>query len=392
VAQVTICIPAYRSSRFIGQTLESIRVQTFRDFRVEIAVEPDDADGVVMACVPFLDDRRFHLRRNSTRVGWGPNIRALLARVETPYYMVQPHDDMLHPEYLERLLMPLVERPDAVLAYGDLYVFGTDNGLVTLPLPDAGLAERLLAFFLAGAEGTPWHGVARSATLRREYPTNAWNSFAVECEWSLHLAASGGTLHVPVPLYFKRALRSENVSWRWLMAMSADERVGALENYRLQMLRGIPSSGLSSLERRSVELAAHAANLRRWVQFTDGRFPMTAQQLDAAEQLTRDAADPNLLRGDAIRASSLLALARYWQSLNDLERAHALARAAVEACPDFGDAWLQLGSVTLALGEIHETAHIIVAARQHGADELRAGRLAADYGRRLKARYPWPDP
>ena len=36
---ITVCIPAYRASAFIGDTLASVLAQSFQDFRVEIAID-----------------------------------------------------------------------------------------------------------------------------------------------------------------------------------------------------------------------------------------------------------------------------------------------------------------------------------------------------------------
>ncbi len=97
MSPVTVCVPAHRAAAFIAHTLGSIQSQTFSDIRVEIGLEPDEAWATEKACRAFLADPRFHLRRNPTTLGWDGNVRALLLRVETPYFAVLPHDDLWHP-------------------------------------------------------------------------------------------------------------------------------------------------------------------------------------------------------------------------------------------------------------------------------------------------------
>src|SRR5262245_56172043 len=111
MALVTVCIPAYRSERWLRTGLESVRRQTIADLRVIVGIEPVDPGPTIQICRDFAADPRFNYHVNPTRLGWGSNLRALLERVETPYFLILFHDDWLHKRYLETLLPPLVERP-----------------------------------------------------------------------------------------------------------------------------------------------------------------------------------------------------------------------------------------------------------------------------------------
>ena len=206
MAQVTVCIPAYRAERFLTHTLRSIAKQTYRDIGVEIAIEPPAAE-TAKACTPFLHDPCFRVSINDQRLGWAENIAALLARVRTPFFIILPHDDVLHPDYIETLLGAITARPDASVAYADMFCFGDGHFRKSLTIEEGGPFERLLSFFLGGAEAVPWRGVTRTTVLDggATFPSNEFISFAVECEWACHLLRSGAAVRVPRPVVLQAA-------------------------------------------------------------------------------------------------------------------------------------------------------------------------------------------
>jgi glycosyl transferase family 2 len=344
IPAVTVCIPAHRSAPFIAHTLVSVRAQTFDDFAVEIAIEPADGDDTEAACAPFLADGRFRIVRNAETLGWPGNIAAMLGRVTTDRYVILPHDDAWHPDFLASLVAALERRPDASVAFGDSYLFEAQAGIRTFSLPDGALAERLLGFFLAGADGFPWRGLTRSAALDRPFPTNEYDGFAVECEWSLHLLRRGMALRVPEALYLKRA-RSDpgSVSTGWRTTMPETRLRAALEHHRRRMLDAVAATTLPDGQRRSVESAAEAAMLQRWVAFSAGRFAFGDEQRRRGLELLRT------LRGDAtdtgrrILGRTLLSIGRYERERGHRELAHRLLLEASAAAPSDWEVALLLG-------------------------------------------------
>jgi GT2 family glycosyltransferase len=119
---VTVCIPAHRSEAFIHNTLRSVLTQSYSDFVVEIACEPP-AEEILNACGALLRDERVRIIVNPHVLGTGENIKSLLGRVATPYFLILGHDDFLLPDYLTTLLDELIRRPQASVAYSD-FCFG----------------------------------------------------------------------------------------------------------------------------------------------------------------------------------------------------------------------------------------------------------------------------
>jgi len=352
---VTVCIPAYRAGRFLAATLKSVAEQTFAGWRAEIAVDPADCDGTgspedtLAALAPFLDDGRFRLHRNPSRLGWDGNIRALLERVETPYYAILPHDDIWDPRYLETFLGALERHPAASVAYGDLYAFGaTDPWRHAVQLPaTADTRTQLLAFMLQGAEAMPWRGVTRSA-LRLSvggFPADGHRGFAVECEYALALILAGPAVHLPRTLYYKR-IHPQGVmtaSRARVVEPARDELERAWRGHADRMRQlvekglaglGRDSTGSTSME-RMIRAALAAAMLRRY----PGAGVLRSADADEARAwLTRLAAE------DAAVASPVVARLHWvlWrdavargdraQSRTHAEAAHAANPGDWEAC------------------------------------------------------------
>ena len=330
---LTVCIPAYRSEAFIHNTLRSLLTQTYSDFIVEIAVEPP-AEETLSVCAPFLRDDRVSIIVNPQVLGWAENIKSLLRRVATPYFMIFPNDDVLQSDYIATLLSELIRRPRASVAYSDIVCFGQASCRLRLGLTEEPIFDRLMSFFLGGMEGDPFRGVTRTSVSGHvDFPTDRYAGFAVECEWVLHLLISGAAVHVPRPLYLKRTFGPDRISAsaQRLLGRSREQLFEALEDHRARMLALIRQADLPKTMRDTVELAAEAAMLRRHMTFNIGSF--LPVQLERSEQIMTTAGAMPGKYGKGIQAMSLLAMSQHALIENDREAALDLAMAAVDADP-----------------------------------------------------------
>jgi len=71
-----------------------VLAQTVSNIRVEIAIEPP-AQDILDACGVLLNDKRVSIVTNPAVLGWAGNIKSLLRRVTTPYFMIHYHDDLM---------------------------------------------------------------------------------------------------------------------------------------------------------------------------------------------------------------------------------------------------------------------------------------------------------
>ena len=143
-ARVSICIPAYRLAEPVLKALESVRIQTFRDY--EVVVTDDSPDDSVERALETMDfSGRLRYQKNQQRLGapenWNESIR--LARGE--YIKILHHDDWFAGE-------------NSLAAFVDL--------LDTDPQADFGFSAS--ADCLAGGEARRVHCASRSALCRLE--------------------------------------------------------------------------------------------------------------------------------------------------------------------------------------------------------------------------------
>ena len=361
MAEVTVCVPAYRAAAFIHHTLASIQAQSFEDFEVLVGVEPADAHGTLTACEPILADRRFQLIVNDHVLGYAGNVRALLRRVRTPLFAVLPHDDAWHPDFLERLCHALSSRPDAIGAYPDLFCFAPDGvgaGVVSPVIDGWGLPERIMSWLVNGASGNAWHALTRAAALGRAFPRNRHRDFAVECEWVLHLLGEGPLVHVGQPLYLKRQPSSaspNSVSTAWV---TNDQGLpAAIDHHRRRLMALLPQD-LPSDQRQAATAALEAAILRRRMEFADGRWGLTGDQLATADALLNRALPSGSDRGGAMRANVRWALSRHWDALGDAGAAERHARDGLRDAPNHPELSIQLGWLLLARDAVTDALRV----------------------------------
>jgi len=229
---VTVCIPAYRSADVIGETLQSVAAQTYRNIRVLISLDPSD-DGTDKACEPFLADPRFTLIRQPTRLGWPGNVNYLLDQVRSKYYFIIFHDDLIEPDYIVRLMRCLRRSPETLCAYPLLKHFGRQPSNTSIVSLEGGRFERALSFFSRPLNSVPLRGLTRTTALRqglrlRELGTGGYMAETLYC---FELALLGNCKRVGRAVYSSR-YRPGSVSKGWYVW--SDERKRAAWRPMLQ--------------------------------------------------------------------------------------------------------------------------------------------------------------
>lgn len=118
--KIDILLPCYNSSATIFRTIESIRAQTFKNFRV-ILVDNNSSDNSKKIFCSF-GDQRFECRSHGETVSLGANFNRCLDYVEADYYCIMHADDEYLPGYLEAMVEALARNPDAILAFCNAHI------------------------------------------------------------------------------------------------------------------------------------------------------------------------------------------------------------------------------------------------------------------------------
>lgn len=252
---VTIGVPVYRGWDFVGETLASVAAQTHRELAVLISVDGAD-ERSAEACRPFLADSRFTLVVQPERLGWAGNISWLMARVGGGYWLNQPHDDLIAPDYVAVLLDHLRRHEEAAIAYGDIRAFGEGDYRLVQPSVTGSAFARQLVLLNEHYVGGAFRGLTRAAALAEAGPLrrNRCRDFSVDTVW-MAAAARAGELHrIPRELCRKRyhAASAHAEWWGWDAAQRAD----AWAVHCLQLLEEAWKIDADADQRRQLWLAA----------------------------------------------------------------------------------------------------------------------------------------
>lgn len=115
--KVSVLIPTYNYARFIGEAIESVLSQDFRDFELLI-VDDCSTDNTADVVQPFCArDERVHFIVNSPNLGMVKNWNHCLELARGHYVKFLFGDDKLcHPQALSKMVEMLERNPSATLA------------------------------------------------------------------------------------------------------------------------------------------------------------------------------------------------------------------------------------------------------------------------------------
>lgn len=128
--RVSVCIPAYRQTRYLRRALDSLREQTFRDFEIVVTDDsPDDEVEVFLKNYEFGPRLRYF--RNAAPLGTPENWNESVRRSTGELIKILHHDDWLtQPDSLAKLVAALDAQPDADFAFCASVATNADTGAV----------------------------------------------------------------------------------------------------------------------------------------------------------------------------------------------------------------------------------------------------------------------
>ena len=145
--RVSVVIPVYNGSNFLGEAIDSALAQTWPDVEVIVVDDGSDDGGATAGIARSYGDRIRYLRTDHGGVSSALNagIRAMTGQ----YFAWLSHDDVYHPSKLERQLAALEGHGPDAIAYSDYELVGPDLKRIKrkiLPdVPPAGFRLWLMA-------------------------------------------------------------------------------------------------------------------------------------------------------------------------------------------------------------------------------------------------------
>ncbi len=254
---VVACVPIRNAGEFLADTLRSLAAQDHPNVRVLMSDDVSSDDSVAIARDFQASSGRFQLLTQPRQLGWIANVNVLLerARSEARYLFVLPHDDIVAPTYISRLVDALEGAPEAALAFTDVRHVWCDGPVDERPPPMVasyrqldGLRSRLergriaLGYHRDLAQGhyphvltAAYRGLFRAEALARVglMHSNPAGSFGADWGWLLAMALEGRVLRLSETLVTKRRYhRSLSRGWRYSLGQRLGEAIGCAQTLR----------------------------------------------------------------------------------------------------------------------------------------------------------------
>jgi Glycosyl transferase family 2 len=241
-ARVSILIPCYNSASFIDRTLYFARGQTHGDLTIRVSIDAGEDSTPQIVRAHAACDPRIVVHEQPHRLGWAGNVNFLLGLVDTPYFFLYFHDDILLPQYTETMLERLRSRPQAAGAYCDMGHFGGASHVSTGPSYLGPTVGRLLTLMLAPERGSPLRAMLRTELAGQlRLPQMDTGGFWANEPFLMAMLAAGALEHVPEVLYLRWSNRSGGLTDGWKKLAPREIAQGWRANIqaRLDILFGV---------------------------------------------------------------------------------------------------------------------------------------------------------
>jgi len=203
---LSIGLPVYNGEEFLGESLNALLAQTYRDFELIIS-DNASTDGTAEICRAYAErDRRVRYVRQPVNIGAAPNHNALVLLARGRYFKWASHDDLYAPTLLERCIEVLETDPEPVLVHARDAIIDHHGEVVrTLPYPLDTANPRpsaRLRSLLYVPGGNDFYGVIRAEVLRRIDLHGSY--YNADRTIVASLCLQGPFHQVPEVLYFRR--------------------------------------------------------------------------------------------------------------------------------------------------------------------------------------------
>lgn len=123
---VNILIPTYNRANYLRETIQSVLAQTYQNMEVLVFddASPDNTSEVV---AEFGHDPRVVYVRHAQNLGMAENWKAAIAAATGEFFCLLNDDDTLEPEFVESLLVPLLNDEKLIFSFCDHWVMNSKS-------------------------------------------------------------------------------------------------------------------------------------------------------------------------------------------------------------------------------------------------------------------------
>jgi glycosyltransferase involved in cell wall biosynthesis len=123
---IDIALPFYGDVALMKQTVQSILNQSDPDWKL-IVLDDGYPDESIPGWFQSLEDSRISYQRNSSNLGANGNFQKCLGLLNADYCMVMGADDLLEPNFVERVTRAVVENPGISMVHPGVKVINESN-------------------------------------------------------------------------------------------------------------------------------------------------------------------------------------------------------------------------------------------------------------------------
>jgi glycosyltransferase involved in cell wall biosynthesis len=124
---VTFILPCYNHGRFLPEALESVRQQTYPHVEC-IVVDDGSTDAETLAVLRDVEAAGTRVIRQANQgLAAARNAGVLASR--TPFFVPLDSDDKVAPDFVEKLISPLLADPSLGYSYSHVEFFGATSGI-----------------------------------------------------------------------------------------------------------------------------------------------------------------------------------------------------------------------------------------------------------------------
>lgn len=127
--KISICCPSYNHEKYVPFFINSVLKQTEQDF--ELLITDDFSSDNTVREIQAFSDPRIKFCKNPYNQGINSVLTSLIGRAKAPVICFVASDDMLRPDYLDKVLNVFTRQPEVSLAYVSLQCIDEQNR----PLP-----------------------------------------------------------------------------------------------------------------------------------------------------------------------------------------------------------------------------------------------------------------
>lgn len=275
--KVSVIIPVFNVTKYITDTLDSLRAQTFRDFETILVNDGcPDTENLEKVLIPYRDEIIYLKSGKWASISGSRNTG--IAASTAPYIALLDGDDVWEPDYLSVHVGMLEANPAIDLVYSNFTYFGDSSwagGLGMDRIPSNG---EVTAHSLISRECNVFIGVtARRETLIGAGLFDPDIRGGEDLDLWIRVVRNGGKI-----VYHRRPL----VRYRLRLNSMSDDKLDLLKNGLTVYEKHLKTQGISAEERGWIETAIRKQHAT--IDFVKGKKALYAgNYTEARERLSR---------------------------------------------------------------------------------------------------------